>query len=164
VFAAQRHVIPVATVAVLAVTGCGTERRKAAVTNAQFIASADAICQAEQAKFAYIGQRAPALRQRARTVDHTPIIPSLIRQQVAQSRLANGKLEALPQPPGDRARIGKWLTARTVAATIASDLGEAPAGEHATAVRDVLNELKRANALAQRLAGDYGLEACRAAE
>jgi hypothetical protein len=51
-----------------------------------------------------------------------------------------------------------------VAATIASDLGEAPAREQATAVRDVLDELKRATALAQRLAGDYGLEACRAAE
>jgi hypothetical protein len=146
--------LPVAIVAVLAVTGCGTARTKAAITKAQFIARADAICQAEQAKLAFI-------RQRAGTPENAPTTPPVIRQEVVQSRAATAKLESLPRPPGDSATIGKWLTARTVAATIASDAGEAPAGEDATAVRDVLDELTRANALAHRLAGDYGTETCR---
>jgi hypothetical protein len=149
------QVLPVAIVAVLAVTSCGTARTNAAVTKAQFIARADAICQAEQAKLAFIKLGAGAAGE-------GPTTPSVIRQEVVQSRAATAKLESLPQPPGENATIGKWLTARTVAATIASDAGEAPAGEDATAVRDVLNELTRANALAQRLAGDYGVETCRA--
>ena len=151
------HLLAVAIVAVLLVTSCGTTRTKAAITKAQFIARADAICQAEQAKLAFI-------KQRARTPENAPTPPPVIRQQVVQSRAATAKLESLPQPPGESATIGKWLTARTVAATIASDAGEAPAREDATAVRDVLYELARANALARRLAGDYGMGTCRATD
>jgi hypothetical protein len=148
---------PVAILAALALTGCGTAGAKTAISKAQFVARADAICRAEQAKLAYIKRRAGAQSGVA-------VVPSLIRQKVAQSRLATARLESLHQPPGQAATIGRWLTARTVAATVASDVAEAPARKDATAVRDVVHELGKATVLEERLAGEYGLEVCDASE
>ena len=84
----------------------------------------------------------------------------MIRQQVAQSRLATATLEAQPEPPGDAGAITRWLTARTVAATVAIDLAEAPAKGETTAVDDVRAELSAAQARARGLALAYGSRVC----
>jgi hypothetical protein len=104
------------------------------------------------------------LRHKVGPLQHLRIAPLLIRKEVATDRAANAKLESLAQPSRDAATIGRWLTARTVAATVAIDVAEAPAREDQTAVSDVLDQLKRATAFAQRLAGEYGLEVCSATE
>jgi hypothetical protein len=83
-----------------------------------------------------------------------------MRQEMATARLATARLESLPEPPGESEAIGRWLTARTVAATVARDAAEAPPAEDRAAVKDVFAELEVARARAGRLARDYGLEAC----
>lgn len=147
------HALAVAIVVALMLGACGTARTQADLTKAQFIARADVICRTMDAKLAYIRQLAAKLG-RARSA------PPVMRQEVAAARLATARLESLPEPPGESEAIGRWLTARTVAATVASDAAEAPPGEDRAAVKDVFAELQVARARAGRLARDYGLEAC----
>jgi len=146
-------VLAAGMLAALSAAGCGVTREKRGLTRAQFVASADAVCRHEQAKLAYIAARAHRL-SRALTA------PRVIRQQVAQSRLATATLEAQPEPPGDAGAITRWLTARTVAATVAIDLAEAPAKGETTAVDDVRAELSAAQARARGLALAYGSRVC----
>jgi len=145
--------IAAGVLAAASATGCGAPRAKRGFSRAQFIASADAVCRFEQAKLASISQRA---RQLGRAL----AAPSVIRQQVAQSQLATTRLEALPRPPADVRAIDRWLTARTVAATVALDLAEAPARGDAAAVRDVKGELAGARARARAMALGYGSQVC----
>jgi hypothetical protein len=133
--------------------GCGATRARRGLSRPQFIASADAVCRAEQAQLASITQEA---RRRGRTT----AAPSVIRRGVRQSRAATATLEALPQPPADVRAIARWLTARTVAATVALDLAEAPARGDVLAVNDVRGELVRVRARAHDLALAYGLRVC----
>ena len=147
------HVLPLTIIAALMLGGCGTARTKADLTKAQFIAGADAICRTTEAKLAYI-------RQLAAKLGRAPSSAPVMRQEVAAARLATARLESLPEPPGESGAIGRWLTARTVAATVASDAAEAPSGEDRAAVQDVFAELEVARARAERLARNYGLEAC----
>ena len=149
--------IAAGVLAAAAATGCGATRAKRGFSRAQFIASADAVCRLEQAKLAYISQR-------ARRIGRALAAPSVIRQQVAQNQLATARLEALPRPPADVRAIDRWLTARTVAATVALDLAEAPAGGDVSAVRDVKGELARARARARVMALGYGSRVCDATD
>jgi len=147
------QVLPLAIAAALMIAACGTARTRAGVTKAQFAAQADAVCRGAHAKLAYITERAAKLGRPSST-------PGVMRKEVAVARAATAQLESLPEPPGEDATIARWLTARTVAATVASDAAEAPSGEDVAAVRDVFAELEAARGRAQRLARDYGLEAC----
>jgi hypothetical protein len=146
-------VIAAGMIVALSASGCGAAREKRGLTRSRFVASADAVCRFEQAKLAYIEARAHRLRR-------TPSAPPVIRQRVAQSQLATARLEALPEPPGDAVAIKRWLTARTVAATVAIDLAEAPAKGEAIAVNDVRGELATAQARARGLALAYGARVC----
>lgn len=146
-------VLAASLLAGLCAPGCGATRAKRGFSRAQFIASADAVCRFEQRKLASIAQRAQQLGR-------TLMAPRVIRRQVAQSKSATARLEALPQPPGDARAIQRWLTARTVAATVALDLAEAPARGDAAAVRDVTRELARVRARARALALAYGSRVC----
>jgi len=146
-------VIAAGMLAALSASGCGATREKRGLSRVQFIASADAACRFEQGKLAYIEARAQRL---GRALSAPPVI----RQQAAQSQLATARLEALPEPPGDAGAIKRWLTARTVAATVAIDLAEAPARGQATAVSDVKDELVTAQARARGLALAYGSRVC----
>jgi hypothetical protein len=142
-----------AVLAVLATAGCGAANTKPGLTKAQFIAQADAICRAEDEKL-----------HRAAELSHASIasfgdVPRLIRQAVAIHEATNAELESLTEPPGQVATIGKWLTARTVAATVESDAAQALAEELSTA-RNVQEERKRTSALARALAHNYGFNVC----
>jgi hypothetical protein len=132
---------------------CGATRTKQGLSRAQFIASADAVCRFEQAKLRFIDDRARRLRLALAG-------PVVVRQQVVQSTLATSRLEALEEPPHDTSRIKRWLTARTVAATVALDLAEAPARGSAVAVADVRHELELTRARARGLAIAYGSRVC----
>ena len=157
----RRHqpgaVIAAGMLAALSASGCGATRERKGVSRARFIASADAVCRFEQGKLAFI-------EARARALGRALAAPPVIRQQVAQSQLATARLEALPEPPGDARAIKRWLTARTVAATVAIDLAEAPAKGEARAVRDVRDELASARARARGLALAYGSPVCGATD
>jgi hypothetical protein len=150
-------VIAAGMLAALSAAGCATVREKRGLSRSRFIASADAVCSFEQAKLAYV-------QARARRFARAASAPAVIRQRVAQSQLATAKLEALPEPPGDVQTIKRWLTARTVAATVALDLAEAPAKGSASAVGDVRAELASAAARARDLALAYGSRACSATD
>jgi hypothetical protein len=143
--------------AVIATCGCGATRTKRGLTRAQFISSADAVCGHEQAKLRFVADRARALGRSAEA-------PAVIRQQVAQSQLATSRIERLSEPPGDTGAIKRWLTARTVAATVALDLAEAPAGRGRAAVADVRRELGIRRAQARALAAAYGSRVCGATD
>jgi hypothetical protein len=134
-------------------TGCGATRTRRGLTRAQFIAAADAVCSHEQAKLRFIAER-------ARVLGREPQAPAVVRQQVAQSQLGTARIEGLAEPPSDTRAIKSWLTARTVAATVALDLAEAPARGDATAVADVRSELARRRARARTLALAYGSQVC----
>jgi hypothetical protein len=156
------HLALIAVVGLAGVTGCSVTRTEPGLTRAQFIARADAICQLEGEKLAYIEHRAAALAG-ASIASFRSVAP-LIRKAVAVHEAANAKLESLPEPPRDTATIGRWLTARTVAATVASDSAEAPAGQDLSAARDVQRELGRVTARARDLARGYGFKVCGATE
>ena len=138
--------------ATLISAGCGGSRGRPP-SRAQLIAAAEAICRREQVKLGQIAQRA---RERARP----PTTAELIRQRAAQSQLTTKRLEDLRPPTGDGDAIKRWLTARTVAATVALDLAEAPPTGAARATRDVAGELERARVRARGLARRYGLGLC----
>jgi hypothetical protein len=146
-------VIAAGVLAALAGAGCGATRERPGLSRAQFVASANAVCSHEQAKLAFI-------EARARRLGHAATAPAVIRQRVAQSQLATARLEGLPEPPPDSRSIKRWLTARTVAATIALDLAEAPAKGEPLARRDVAAALGGARARARTLARTYGSQVC----
>jgi hypothetical protein len=159
----SRNLTALAVLALLAgTTGCGVTRTQAGLTKAQFIARADAICAGEDIKMAYIERRARVLE--GASVASFRSVPRLIRKAVAIHEVANLELEALPQPPGETTAIGKWLTARIVATTIALDAAEAPPGQDLIAARDLQRQLTRSIALVHRLAHGYGFAVCDAAE
>ena len=133
--------------------GCGSEDARRTKTRAQFIASASRVCSFEQDKLA-------GIRRRAAKLALALSAPQVIRQQARQSQLATTRLQELPKPRADAPAIDRWLTARTVAATVALDLAEAPARGEATAVRDVVAELARVRAQARGLALGLGIRAC----
>lgn len=126
-------------------SACGSSRGRPAPTRAQFGAAAETVCRHEQLKLAAIAMRASHLSK-------PPLRPELIRQQVAQSQLATARLEALRRPSLEREAITRWLTARTVAATVALDLAEAPPHGAERARLDVEAELRLTRARARALA------------
>jgi hypothetical protein len=133
-------------------SACGASSAHAP-TRAEFAAAAEAICGHEQVKLVQIARRAPELAR-------APTAAKLIRQQVAQSQLATTRLEDLRPPAGDGSAIKRWLTARTVAATVALDLAEAPLKGATRARVAVAGELARRRAQARSLAQIYGLRRC----
>jgi hypothetical protein len=143
--------IAAGAVAVACAAGCGSAGP--AVAHSQFATKANAICRREQVQLAYIDAR-DRLRGLA------PQAPHVIRQRAAQSQLATERLQALAQPAGEAATIGRWLTARTVAATVALDLAEAPRHGEAVAVADVRAQAGRALAQASAQAAALGLRTC----
>ena len=141
-------------VALLALAGCGGTGARTAPTRAQFAAQADAVCRFEAEKLS-----------RAAAFEHAPVaafssVPRLIRQAVAIRELADSRLEALRVPAGQAAAIGRWLTARTVAATLQRDAAEAPAGQFPKATRDLDEALASARALERRLGEGHGFTIC----
>jgi hypothetical protein len=139
--------------ALLAMGGCGAERHRSSPTPAQFAAAAESVCRYERAKLAFIAGR-------ARRLGRAPESQQVIRQQAAQSQLATARLQALAAPGGGQSAIAGWLTARTVFATVARDLAEAPAAGDAAAVADVRAELARLRAAARAKALALGIRAC----
>jgi hypothetical protein len=133
--------------------GCGSEEGRPARTRAQFAASASRVCRFEQYKLA-------GIRRRAAELALALSAPHVIRQQARQSQLATSRLEQLPKPAADAHAIERWLTARTVAATVALDLAEAPTRGQATAVRDLAAELVKLRLRARGLALGLGIGAC----
>jgi hypothetical protein len=145
--------VAVALLGALVVAGCGSSRERRPPTRPQFAAAAEAICRHERDKLAFIAAR-------ARPLGLAPRSPRVIRQQAAQSQLATTRLQALAQPAGEVPAIARWLTARTVAATVALDLAEAPARGEAVAVADVRAQAARTLAEASALAAALGLRTC----
>jgi hypothetical protein len=141
-------------IAALALAGCGASNPRTALTKAQFIARADAICGHEAADLS--GLRA---RNRASDASLTQV-PRLIRQVAAIHEAATTRLESLPQPPGEASTIAGWLTARTVAATFELDTAEAPPGEASVAGSDMRAALRRARTLVRSLSRSYGFRVC----
>ena len=141
-------------VALLALAGCGGTGTRPAPTRTQFAAQADAVCRFEAEKLS-----------RAAAFERAPVaafstVPRLIRQAVAIRELADARLEALRVPAGEAGAIGRWLTARTVAATLQRDAAEAPAGQYPKATRDLNQALSRARELERRLSQGHGFTIC----
>jgi hypothetical protein len=132
-------------------SGCGASR--STVSTGRFVAQAEAVCRHEQAKLAYVAAHARLLGLAAQS-------PQVIRQQAAQSQLATERLQALAQPGADAREIGQWLAARTVAATVALDLAEAPRRGDTVAVADVRQQAALSVARASAQAAGLGLRAC----
>ncbi|HXW59516.1 MAG TPA: hypothetical protein VEJ23_08575 [Solirubrobacteraceae bacterium] len=142
------------TVAVaVAVAACTSANTKPGLTRAQFIARADTICRAEQARL-----RRVAAAEHA-TLGELASDARLIRHAVAIHEAANARLEALPEPPADVTPIARWLAARTVATTLEFDAEQALVKRLPGAAR-VQAERVRRSALAQGLARGYGLSVC----
>jgi hypothetical protein len=133
-------------------SACGASRGQVP-SRPEFAAAAEAICGHEQIKLEQVARRASELAP-------APTAEELIRQQVAQSQLATARLEGLRPPRGDGSAIKRWLTARTVAATVALDLAEAPLKGATRARVAVAEELARRRAQARSLAQIYGLARC----
>lgn len=145
--------VPVAVLAAFALAGCSTANTKPGVTKAQFLARADALCQAEIDRLRGVAafERVPL----ASLADD----PRLIRHAVAIHEATDAKLEALPEPPGEAAGIAKVLTARTIATTVETDTAQALA-KHLPAAQSVQQERMRRSAIAKSLAAGYGLSVC----
>jgi len=149
----KRTALAALALASLAGAGCGAGHKP---SQAQFSARAQAICTAEAMKLDYI-------RQRARARELPAEASVVLRKEAAASRAATAELEAIGRPRGQGTAVERWLTARTVAATIAVDLAEAPSGKERKAVAALAAELRRARARVLALSGRFGRGACDAA-
>jgi hypothetical protein len=145
-------------IAALALTGCGASAPEVAPTKSQFIARADAICGSEEQRL----RRAAALGRSASASDSE--VRHLTRELATIHQDATTRIESLPRPAGETARIATWLTARTVAATFELDTAEAPPGEDSTATNDMRAALARASARVRALSSSYGFRVCGVAE
>jgi hypothetical protein len=150
---AKRTALAALALALLAGAGCGAGRKP---SQAQFSARVQAICTAEARKLDYIRRRALARELPAQA-------PAVLRKEAAASRAATAQLETIGRPRGQGVAVGRWLTARTVAATIAIDLAEAPSGNERKAVAALAAELRRARGRVLALSGRFGRGACDAA-
>lgn len=142
-----------AVLALLTLAGCGGSSTPPP-TKAQFRARAEAVCRREAQAL-----RGAAAFERAPLAAFTSV-PRLIRQAVALRELADSRLESLQEPAGEASAIQRWLTARTVAATLQRDAAEAPPGKFRAAATDLGEAVARAEALARRLSQGYGPIGC----
>ena len=155
----RASVLLVAILVLSASAGCGATSSGPAPTKAQFIARADEICTVERKKFAGV-----ELHSGIRSVALLRNFPRLIRKAAAIHEQGNTELEALKRPAGESAAVARWLTARTVATTVESDLVEAPSGEHGVAARELKLELSKVRQASRELAHNYGLKVCGSTE
>jgi hypothetical protein len=144
--------LPLVLIAGLALVGCAAERSSRSATLTGFVARARPICASEAEKLRYI-------RSRARLVG----AHGVLRREAAAGQAATASLERLPRPVRATSQIERWFTARTVAATVAIDLAEAPAHGAERAASDVALELRRARGRADALALSLGARSCRGA-
>ena len=87
-----------------------------------------------------------------------------VRSAVTEGRTAferfRGKIAALEQPEEDRGTLDRWLTQIEKVVDLMRRLEEATASGDLEAVEQVTQEAERAQAEAERLVIDYGIEGC----
>jgi hypothetical protein len=132
-----------ALVVSVAVSGCGSTKA-GGITKAQYVARANAVCLALEARARALGKQANTLKQAIEEI-------TVARQQ------ANAQLQAIPKPASDP-RPSEWLHWRELATADtkkALQLKPGATASHAEAVTEH-TDLEKARALA----GAYGLTAC----
>jgi hypothetical protein len=164
-----RLVPAVAVIAVLATAGCGgggtktvtvfrTQPGAEAVTKAGYIARADAICKAEEAKRAELEQQVADLAPI--TSEETGEVAALLRQQ-ADNQMAEIKgLLALQHPSADAASLASLLSILSAEVTDLDDWADAYDRRNAKEIRSSQARVAEHNAEASALARRYGFKVC----
>jgi hypothetical protein len=142
-------------------TGSATGGPKSAPTRAQFIAQAEAICRADNAKLAPIKSHVEALKG-STLATRWKRGSALILEAVALERADIAQIRSLPEPSGDASTIAKLLTAAEEKETDESNLAHALAngltnGELG-AITAAGEAAKTAKAREHYLAQGYGIE------
>lgn len=133
------------------------------MTRAEFIAAGDAICRSSDTAVEGFKRRIKAVEGES-SATGAERVALILRQAVASERASLAKLQVLPAPPRDAATITKWLTAESESVTDQSNLANAVANQETAAREAAEQAVRRAKALAHRIAQGYGFKVCGAEE
>jgi hypothetical protein len=159
----------VAVITVLAIAGCGgggtktitqiqTQRGAEPSTKADYIARADAICKAEEAKRAELEQQVADLAPI--TSGETGQVAALLRQQADNQRAEVKGLLALRSPNPDTADLASLLSILSAEITDLDDWADAYDRRNAEEIRSAQARVAEHNAEASALARRYGFKVC----
>jgi hypothetical protein len=153
-------------------TGCGSSSSstttpatsppagRQAVTRAQFIAQADALCQTAQNELAPLKARIESLSSSSETATALRQAAALLRQSILITRATQKKLEALARPPADTATIEKMLTGMGEETTYKKDAADAVTKHEPEQFAAVKKLDVKAKSFDEGLAQGYGLKVC----
>jgi hypothetical protein len=164
-----RFVPAVVAIAVLAIAGCGgggtktvtqirTQTSAEPLTKAEYIARADAVCKAQEAKRAELEQQVAELTPI--TSGETGEVAALLRQQ-ADNQMAEVKgLLALRPPGADAANLSSLLSILSAEITDLDDWADAYDRRNVREIRSLQIRVAEHGAKASALAGEYGFKVC----
>jgi hypothetical protein len=162
-------------VATLGATGCGststptattnaaTTSTKSAATKAQFVAQAEAICRRLSVEEKPLKASQESLKG-ASAAASAQTFASLADHVVTLSRTADGRLRAIPQPPGEAAAINELLTVYSEEIGDVSNIAYFITHEENSAGEAAAAALKRSIATNSATARGFGMKDCIEAE
>jgi hypothetical protein len=145
-------------------TSSGESPSAARAARASFVAHAEAICRTLSAQEQPLKARQESLKRLPSAAVADTEFVALVRQLVALSRTADGKLRALARPAGDAQNIGRLLTSFSQQLTEVTDVANAAAKQESAVGEAAVLELRRSIAQNIALAGRYGMKACLSSE
>jgi hypothetical protein len=130
-----------------------------ALTRAQFIVQADAVCQAAGQATERVRRMLVRVQREARAPT-SESFPPILRGLIASERAAVTKLQSLPQPAGDATTIARWLEAVRQAIVDQKNVTDALAKGEAAALRAASRAANDAKTRARSSAKRYGFRIC----
>jgi hypothetical protein len=155
-----------ALTALALVAGCGSDSNDettpgaTALSQAEYIEQADAICQRYRNDQAELGRRFEELTSEGITTENVGEAAALFRELADARRQELRELRLLPPPSGDSEVLGDWLSAIEASVSLGQSLADAYDTLDADRVATLVRELESSEAEAEGIARGYGLEVC----
>jgi len=143
--------------------GSSVSAANALETKASFIAQAQSVCRTLSVQEQPLKARQESLKRLPSAVAEKEFV-TLVRQLVVLSRAADGRLRALPRPPGDAQNIERLLTSFSQQLIDVTDVANAATKQESSVGEAAVLELRRSIAQNIALAEKYGMKACISAE
>lgn len=140
-------------------TSTPATRSASTASKAQFVAHAERICSTLSQQEKPLKARQETLKQLPPAVAEKAFV-AIVRQVIALTRAAAGKLQTLPQPTGDTQAIHNLLSSFSEESSDATAIASAATGQEASSGEAVQGALRKLIADNRALAAEYGMKDC----
>jgi hypothetical protein len=137
-----------------------TVQQSEPLTKAQFIAQADAICQASQEDIQPLATRYRKVAKAARRSDQFQEVADVLHQLTGRAKEELTQLRELEPPTADQEVINNLLTTVDSQVTITDIYAEAVENEDQSQISTLADQITSVSAKARGMAQGYGLKVC----